>query len=96
MRRDKLITTFILVGLVGGVILGQWLHGASADPTAVGNQWMEVGKLVLVRPLMLLVLPLVFLSVVVGFPSIGDPSRLGVIGAVNQSRPMVSTTARER
>jgi len=80
MRRDKLITTFILVGLVAGVILGQWLHGAASDPTAVGNQWMDVGKLILVRPLMLLVLPLVFLSVVVGVTSIGDPSRLGVIG----------------
>ena len=80
MRKDGLITVLILVGLVAGVILGQWLHVSSSDPAAVGGQWMEVGKIILVRPLMLLVLPLVFLSVVVGVTSIGDPSRLGLIG----------------
>ena len=80
MRKDGLITVLILVGLVAGVILGQWIHGSSSDPAGAGNQWMEVGKIILVRPLMLLVLPLVFLSVVVGVTSIGDPSRLGLIG----------------
>ncbi|MEE2894354.1 MAG: dicarboxylate/amino acid:cation symporter [Planctomycetota bacterium] len=79
-KKDSLITVLILVGLVAGAVLGQVLHGSVADPTATGEQWMELGKLILVRPLMLLVLPLVFLSVVVGVTSIGDPSRLGVVG----------------
>ncbi|MCP4836890.1 MAG: dicarboxylate/amino acid:cation symporter [Phycisphaera sp.] len=80
MKKDGLITILILVGLVGGAILGQILHGNAADPVATGERWMDLGKIVLVRPLMLLVLPLVFLSVIVGVTSIGDPSRLGVVG----------------
>ncbi len=80
MKKDGLITVLILVGLVGGAVLGQILHGAVPDPVETGNSWMSVGKIVLVRPLMLLVLPLVFLSVVVGVTSIGDPSRLGIVG----------------
>ncbi|MEE2972585.1 MAG: dicarboxylate/amino acid:cation symporter [Planctomycetota bacterium] len=80
MKKDRLITILILVGLVAGAILGQILHAASADPVATGSGWMELGNMVLVRPLKLLVLPLVFLSVIVGVTSIGDPSRLGIIG----------------
>ena len=80
MKKDGLITLLILVGLVAGAVLGQVLHGTASDPTAVGESWMSLGKIVLVRPLMLLVLPLVFLSVVVGVTSIGDPSRLGIVG----------------
>ena len=80
MRKDGLITVLILVGLVAGVIVGQLIHGSASDPAAAGTQWMDIGKIILVRPLMLLVLPLVFLSVVVGVTSIGDPSRLGLIG----------------
>ena len=80
MKKDGLITILILIGLVAGAILGQILHGTSTDPVATGERWMGLGKIILVRPLMLLVLPLVFLSVIVGVTSIGDPSRLGVVG----------------
>ena len=61
MKKDGLITVLILVGLVGGAVLGQILHGAVPDPVETGNSWMSVGKIVLVRPLMLLVLPLMAL-----------------------------------
>ena len=80
MRKSGLLTGLILMGLLAGAILGQIIHGAAEDPVASGTIWMSVGKLILVRPLMLLVLPLVFLSVVVGTTSIGDPSRLGLVG----------------
>lgn len=80
MRRDGILTLLILAGLIGGVIVGQILHLNSVAPEDTGAAWMSVGKLVLVKPLMLLVLPLVFLSVVVGVTSIGDPSRLGLVG----------------
>ena len=80
MNKDRLITMLILVGLVAGAILGEILHGTSVDPVGTGESWMSLGKIVLVRPLMLLVLPLVFLSVIVGVTSIGDPSRLGIVG----------------
>jgi hypothetical protein len=36
-----------------------------------------LGNLVLIRPLMLMIIPLIFVSVVCGVTSIGDPSKLG-------------------
>ena len=43
--------------------------------------WWVAGVLLLIRPLMLLIIPLIFVSVVVGMTSIGDPSKLGVVGS---------------
>ena len=56
MRRDGILTLLILAGLIGGVIVGQILHLNSAAPEDTGAAWMSIGKLVLVKPLMLLVL----------------------------------------
>ena len=80
MSKNGFLTLLILIGLVGGAILGEFLHRYADDSVATGAAWMSVGKIILVRPLMLLVLPLVFLSVIVGTTSIGDPSRLGLVG----------------
>ncbi len=69
----------ILAGLVLGAIVGQVLH----DPaTPMGSDhWLKaVGDIVLVRPLTLLIIPLIFFSVVAGIARIGDPSRLSVVG----------------
>ncbi|MCP3902401.1 MAG: dicarboxylate/amino acid:cation symporter [Planctomycetes bacterium] len=38
------------------------------------------GDLVLIRPLKLMIVPIVFVSVIVGVTSVGNPSKLGVIG----------------
>jgi Na+/H+-dicarboxylate symporter len=80
MRRDGLLTILILVGLLAGAVVGEIIHVNADDAVAASQGWMDLGKLILVRPLMLMVLPLVFLSVIVGTTSIGDPSRLGLIG----------------
>lgn len=80
MKKDTLITALILVGLVAGVIVGQILHGGLGPEDSLSPVWMDLGNIILIRPLMLLIMPLVFLSVVVGVTSIGDPSKLGVIG----------------
>jgi len=81
MSRSNLLTVLILIGLAGGVILGQWLHvtvGAD-DPRAL--DWLrDAGDLILIRPLTLMIIPLVFASVVVGVTSLGDPSKLGRVG----------------
>jgi Na+/H+-dicarboxylate symporter len=55
------------------------------DPVAktgqFGFEWLrDLGTLVLIRPLTLMIIPLVFVSVVLGVTSVGDPSRLGLIG----------------
>ena len=80
MRKDTLITILILVGLVAGAIVGQILHNGLAEGESLSAIWMDLGNIILIRPLKLLIMPLVFLSVVVGVTSIGDPSKLGVIG----------------
>ena len=80
MRKDGILTLLILVGLVAGAIVGEIQHRNVDNFVELGDSWMSVGSLILIRPLMLLVLPLVFLSVVVGVTSIGDPSRLGLVG----------------
>ena len=80
MKKDTLITVLILAGLVLGAILGQILHVNLAEGEALNPIWMDLGDIVLIRPLKLMVIPLVFLSVVVGVTSIGDPSKLGLVG----------------
>lgn len=62
--------------LLGGAACGEWLHrtGGSAEV------WAMAGDLILVRPLMLVVLPLILVSVVSGVTSIGNPARLGLLG----------------
>ncbi len=43
--------------------------------------WMHTaGQLLFIRPLMLMIIPLVFISVVVGVCAIGDPQKLGLVG----------------
>ncbi|MBX3355728.1 MAG: dicarboxylate/amino acid:cation symporter [Phycisphaeraceae bacterium] len=81
MSRGNLLTVLILAGLAGGVILGQvlYLTVGKSDPAAL--DWLrQAGDLVLIRPLMLMIIPLVFASVVVGVTSLGDPSKLGRVG----------------
>ncbi len=81
MKGGNLLTILILTGLVAGAIFGQAvLYGSMGDdPDAHWTK--QAGDLVLIRPLFLLIIPLVFVSVVVGMTSIGDPSKLGVVGS---------------
>lgn len=53
----------------------------TVNPGIGGDHWTKtMGDLVLIRPLMLMIIPLVFVSVVCGVCSIGDPSKLGLVG----------------
>ncbi len=77
-RSGALLTGLILIGLVLGAFVGEVLHANNqVDTVAAMMSW---GDLVLIRPLKALVIPIVFFSVLVGVTSIGEPSRLGVIG----------------
>lgn len=43
--------------------------------------WLkDAGDIILIRPLKMLIIPLIFTSVIVGITSIGDPARLGLVG----------------
>lgn len=86
-RGHRLLNALILAGLVAGVVVGFLLfrsyqqQALSSDEIASRIQWMyDLGDLLLVRPLKMMIIPLVFTSVVVGITSIGDPSKLGKVG----------------
>ena len=85
-RGDLLLTVLILAGLVLGVIVGQFfifdadpaISAATLDARALPFQ--QIGEFLFIRPLRLLIIPIVFVSIVVGVTSIGDPQRLGLVG----------------
>ena len=80
MRKSALITLLMLTGLVVGATIGElWLHDP-AEPIGADHWTGFVGKLILIRPLMLLTIPLIFLSVTMGVASIGNPAKLGLVG----------------
>ena len=81
MKHGNLLTVLILLALAFGALFGQFvLYGHMGDDP--NQHWTKLtGDLVLIRPLYLLIIPLIFVSVVVGMTSIGDPSKLGVVGS---------------
>lgn len=76
-RGAKLQTSLLLVALVGAIATGQWMHAPGVEPSAL---WGIAGDYLLVRPLQMLVIPIVFLSVCCGMASIGTPRQLGRLG----------------
>ncbi|MFK7961088.1 MAG: dicarboxylate/amino acid:cation symporter [Phycisphaerales bacterium] len=76
------LTFLIIIALIAGAAFGQFgLFVDDASQRITDEHWTKmIGDLVLIRPLMLMIIPLVFVSVVCGVCSIGDPSKLGVVG----------------
>ncbi|MFO0826775.1 MAG: dicarboxylate/amino acid:cation symporter [Phycisphaerales bacterium] len=77
MSRSALQTTLVLVALVAGIATGHWLYRPGAAPSI---WWSELGELLLLRPLFVITVPLVFVSVCLGVASIGDARSLGRLG----------------
>ncbi len=84
MRKDTILTILILLSLVLGVLWGQFaLFDIAASDEAIQQAvrpYQEFGDLIFIRPLRMMIIPLVFVSVVVGVTAIGDPEKLGLIG----------------
>jgi solute carrier family 1 (neuronal/epithelial high affinity glutamate transporter), member 1 len=80
-RRTNLLTFLILLGLVLGALYGEfglYQAGVSIDD----DHWLkQAGDLVLIRPLKLLIIPLILFSVIAGISNIGDPAKLGLVGS---------------
>lgn len=74
--KDRWVTFGSLIAMVLGAGLGEWIHrnGGTADGFSL------VGEMLLVRPLLLLVVPLILLSVIGGAASLGATGRLGLLG----------------
>ena len=82
MKKTNLLTLLIVFGLIGGVLFGQFVLFETDPALRIGDDhWSKMtGDLILIRPLTLMVIPLVLVSVVVGVTRIGDPSKLGLLG----------------
>jgi len=83
-KSDLILTILIFAALILGVIVGQFFiwdpSATSAVLTDRTEALQKIGELTFVQPLKMLVIPLVFVAVLVGVTSIGDPQRLGLIG----------------
>lgn len=74
------LTALIVLSMILGMLFGQFVLHDSTNPID-GSHWTKsIGDLVLIRPLKLLVIPLIFFSVVAGITRIGDPAKLGRLG----------------
>ena len=85
MSKGNLLALLIFLGLVAGILVGQFVvfQANPADPVyhqQVLDLWQSLGDIILMRPLKMIVLPLIFVSVIVGVSSLGDPARLGLVG----------------
>lgn len=70
-------TALLFGALVLAIATGQWLHAQGGEVSAA---WSIAGDYLLVRPLQMLVIPIVFLSVACGIASVGTPATLGRLG----------------
>jgi Na+/H+-dicarboxylate symporter len=82
--KANLLTILILIALVLGATVGE-VFLFSPDATdekleELTRPWRTIGELVLLRPLFLVITPLIFTSVLTGVTSIGEPKKLGVLG----------------
>lgn len=95
IKRKMGLTTKVLIGLVLGLITGiivfQLPSGVIKDTILVDGIFQLVGQLFL-RGIMMLVVPLVFISLVNGAASMGDVKKLGRVG-VKTVAFYLSTTA---
>jgi Na+/H+-dicarboxylate symporter len=87
-RKERWIATGSLVALAAGMLVGEvlWRQGAQG----VVDTFAVAGDLLLVRPLMMLVLPLILTCVLSGIVSLGDPSKLGRLGLATSAYFMVT------
>ena len=79
-RSTNLLTILILVGLVAGALVGEFVFFGSGVEIDKHHWAFVTGDIVLIRPLKLLIVPLVFFSVISGITRIGDPAKLGLVG----------------
>lgn len=84
MKKENLLTLLILGGLIGGVLFGQYVlydpAAAKEALAAAAKPYQTAGDFLFIRPLRMLIVPLVFVAVISGVTSIGDPKKLGLVG----------------
>ncbi|MBR7797218.1 cation:dicarboxylase symporter family transporter [Agaribacter marinus] len=86
------LTKKILIALVLGIIVGIGLTFSSSDVFSAVDTYVlnPVGQIFL-NLIMMIVVPIVFVSIVLGTAGLGDPSKLGKIGIQTVSFYLVTT-----
>ena len=83
-RGSLALTVFILLGLVAGAVIGEIFFQVYEGDVPDG--WITlfdfVGRTCFMNLLKMVLVPLVAASVIVGVASIGDPAKLGYVGAM--------------
>jgi Na+/H+-dicarboxylate symporter len=81
---ERGLTYRIMIGMSGGLITGLVLNGVGVDgvvDSLVVSGLLHVGGSIFLASLKLLVVPLVFVSIVVGTAALDDVTKLGRVGA---------------
>jgi len=79
MNKRNRLTTYIIVGLVLGIVVGYIANQNLADPKAFADKLSLVSGLFL-RLIKMIIAPLVFATLVVGIARMGDAKEVGRIG----------------
>lgn len=94
-KKKLSLTSRIVIGMVAGIIVGMLLKALFPESTIVEGYltkglFFVVGQ-IFISSLQMLVVPLVFVSLVVGTCSLSDPSKLGRLGGKAVSLYLVTT-----
>lgn len=94
-KKKLSLTSRIVIGMVAGILLGTFLKLAFPDSSIVDDYltnglFYAVGQ-IFIKSLQMLVVPLVFVSLVVGTCSLSDPSKLGRLGGKAVGLYLVTT-----
>ena len=93
MKVGNRLTIYIIIGLIAGIVIGS-IFSPMADQAWV--QWIDqyifnvVGQLFL-SMIFMMVVPVVFISIVLGVVGVGDPKTLGSLGIKTLSFYLVTT-----
>lgn len=93
MKVGNRLTVYIIIGLIAGIVIGS-IFSPMADQAWV--QWIDqyifnvVGQLFL-SMIFMMVVPVVFISIVLGVVGVGDPKTLGSLGIKTLSFYLVTT-----
>ncbi|SFD52338.1 dicarboxylate/amino acid:cation symporter [Massilia yuzhufengensis] len=79
MNNRNRLTTYILIGLALGIVVGYFANANLADPTGFADAMALVTTLFL-RLIKMIIAPLVFSTLVVGIAKMGDAKEVGRIG----------------
>lgn len=79
MNNRNRLTTYILIGLVLGIVVGYFVNANMANPTGFADTMALVTTLFL-RLIKMIIAPLVFSTLVVGIAKMGDAKEVGRIG----------------